>query len=68
MGTHVQKRQLFRQRQLNHKGKRASDYGTQSHIVEPYSELIDKYVNGQGKKLFACFVDLQKAYETVPRI
>ena len=30
--------------------------------------LIDKYVNGQGKKLFACFVDLQKAYDTVPRI
>ena len=30
--------------------------------------LIDKYVNSKGKKLFACFVDLQKAYDTVPRI
>ena len=30
--------------------------------------LIDKYVNCQGKKMFACFVDLQKAYDTVPRV
>ena len=30
--------------------------------------LIDKYVNDQGKKMFACFVDLQKAYDTVPRV
>ena len=30
--------------------------------------LVDKYVNGQGKKIFACFVDLQKAYDTVPRL
>ena len=30
--------------------------------------LIDKYVNQQkGGKLFTCFVDLQKAYDTVPR-
>ena len=28
---------------------------------------MDKYVNGKGKKIFACFVDLQKAYDTVPR-
>ena len=37
--TYVQKRQLFRQRQLNHKGKGDSDYGTRSHIAEPYSCL-----------------------------
>ena len=30
--------------------------------------LVDKYVNGQGKKIFACFVDLQMAYDTVPRV
>ena len=30
--------------------------------------LIDKYVNYQGKNIFACFVDLQKAFDTVPRI
>ena len=29
--------------------------------------LIDKYVKTQGKKLFACFVDLKKAFDMVPR-
>ena len=29
--------------------------------------LIDKYVKQKGKQLFACFVDLMKAYDTVPR-
>ena len=30
--------------------------------------LVDKYVNGQGGKLYSCFVDLKKAYDTVPRV
>ena len=41
---------------------RTSDH----HLILRF--LIDKYVKKQGKKMFACFVDLQKAYDTVPRI
>ena len=41
---------------------RTSDH----HLIIRF--LLDKYVNGQGKKIFVCFVDLQKAYDTVPRI
>ena len=29
--------------------------------------IIDKYVNIQGGKLFACFVDLKKCYDKIPR-
>ena len=29
--------------------------------------LIDKYVNIQGGKLFACFFDLCKCFDTIPR-
>ena len=30
--------------------------------------LTDKYVKQQGKYLYTCFVDLRKAFDTVPRI
>ena len=29
--------------------------------------LIDKYVHASGKKLFACFFDIRKAYDFIPR-
>ena len=29
--------------------------------------LFDKYVKYQGKKLFTCFVDIRKAFDSVPR-
>ena len=45
---------------------KASSRTSDHHLILRF--LIDKYVKGQGKKLFACFVDLQKAYDTVPRI
>ena len=34
--THFQKRQLFRQRQLNHKGMGEGDYGTQRRTAKPF--------------------------------
>ena len=43
------------------KGSRTSDH----LLIVKF--LIDKYVKHQGKQLFACFVDLRKAYDTVPR-
>ena len=30
--------------------------------------LFDKYVKHQGKHLYTCFVDLKKAFDTVPRV
>ena len=44
------------------KGSRTSD-----HLMI-IRFLIDKYVNVAGKKLFACFFDLRKAFDTVPRL
>ena len=44
------------------KGSRTSD-----HLMI-IRFLIDKYVNVGGKKLFACFFDLKKAYDSVPRL
>ena len=29
--------------------------------------LIDKYVGGANKKLFACFFDIRRAFDTIPR-
>ena len=29
--------------------------------------LLDKYVTGSNKKLFACFFDIRRAFDTVPR-
>ena len=43
------------------KGSRTSDH----LLIVKF--LIDKYVKQQGKQLFACFVDLRKAFDTVPR-
>ena len=37
---------------------------TSDHIFV-LKTLIDKYVNSKGGKLFACFVDLRKAFDTV---
>ena len=44
------------------KGSRTSD-----HLMI-IRFLIDKYCNVGGKKLFACFFDLRKAFDTVPRL
>ena len=43
------------------KGSRTSD-----HLMV-MRFLIDKYVNAGGKKLFACFFDIRKAFDFVPR-
>ena len=45
-------------------GKRGSR--TSDHLVV-MRFLIDKYVNLGGKKLFACFFDIRKAFDCVPR-
>ena len=43
------------------KGSRTADHLLVIRFV------IDKYVNGSGKRLFACFFDILKAYDTVHR-
>ena len=45
-------------------GKRGSR--TADHLLV-VKFLIDKYVNLQGGKLFVCFVDLRKCFDTIPR-
>ena len=46
-------------------GKRGSR--TADHLMV-IKFLIDKYVILGGKKLYACFFDIRRAYDTVPRI
>jgi hypothetical protein len=41
-------------------------YRTADHILT-LKTLLDKYLNKAGKKVFACFVDFKKAYDTVWR-
>ena len=43
------------------KGNRTSD----PHII--LNNLIQKYCHKSGKKLYGCFVDFSKAFDTVPR-
>ena len=43
------------------KGNRTSD----AHII--IRNLIDKYCHKNNKKIYACFIDLSKAFDTVPR-
>ena len=42
-------------------------YITADHLMV-IKFLIDKYVILGGKKLYACFFDIRRAYDTVPRI
>ena len=46
-------------------GKRGSRTADQLMVIR---FLIDKYVTLGGKKLYACFFDIRRAYDTVPRI
>ena len=43
------------------KGSRTSD-----HLLV-FKFIIDKYINRLGGRLFTCFVDLKKCYDTIPR-
>ena len=43
------------------KGNRTSD----AHII--IRNLIDKYCHKKGKRIYSCFVDLSKAFDTIPR-
>ena len=46
-------------------GKRGSRTADHLMIIR---FLIDKYVTVGGKKLYSCFFDIRRAYDTVPRI
>jgi len=54
---------------LIHRGQGSGRRGsrTSDHLMI-IRFLIDKYVNVGGKQLFACFFDLKKAFDTVPRL
>ena len=43
------------------KGNRTSD----AHII--IRKLIDKYCHKNNKRIYSCFIDLSKAFDTVPR-
>ena len=43
------------------KGNRTSD----AHII--IQNLIDKYCHKNKKRIYSCFIDLSKAFDTVPR-
>ena len=43
------------------KGNRTSD----AHII--IRNLIDKYCHKNNKRIYSCFIDLSKAFDTVPR-
>ena len=43
------------------KGNRTSD----AHII--IRNLVDKYCHKKGKKIYSCFIDLSKAFDTIPR-
>ena len=54
------KRQLIRNEQIGFsKGKRTSDH------IFVLKTLIDKYCQQGSKRLFSCFVDFRRAFDTV---
>ena len=50
----------------NQGGFRAGQYRTSDHIFI-LKTLINKYVYNNNKSLFVCFVDFQKAFDSVAR-
>ena len=52
---------ISKQQGSGKKGSRTSD-----HLLV-FKFIIDKYVNNLGGRLFTCFVDLRKCYDTIPR-
>jgi hypothetical protein len=54
------KRQLIRNEEIGFpKGKRTSDH------IFVLKTLIDKYCQQGSKRLFSCFVDFRRAFDTV---
>ena len=52
---------------INLQGSGKKGFRTADHLLV-VKFLPDKYVKQQGKYLYTCFVDLRKAFDTVPRI
>ena len=58
----VMKNNILSDNQLGfRKGNRTSD----AHII--LQNLIDKYCHKMNKKIFSCFIDFSKAFDSVPR-